>query len=208
MFRELNPTTGGLGRVYFTGAATPVANRATVARMDYAIDLAREAVLREFRWIHGHSDVWRLAEDGAIFASIVAGLAALAARHEPSAIAGIETRGVLFGAPVARALGLGFHTIRKGDGLFAGSAHSVEAAPDYRGISHTLRSRGAFAPGARVVLVDDWIEKGSQADAARRLILDAGASLVGVVTIVDQSDGRLEPGSLMRADELPPDDGD
>ena len=172
--------------------------------MDDASARAREAVLREFRWIDGHSDVWRLAEDAATFEVVVAGLASLATEYEPTAIAGVETRGVLFGAPVARALGLGFHTIRKGDGLFAGSRDAVAAAPDYRGLTHTLRSRARFAPGARVVLIDDWIERGSQAAAARELIHLAGATLAGVVTIVDQSDGSLEPRSLVHASELPP----
>lgn len=165
---------------------------------------AREAVLREFRWADGHSDVWRLSEDAATFALVVAGLATLAVELGPTAVAGIETRGVLFGAPVAAALGLGFHTIRKTDGLFAGSRLSQAAAPDYRGRTHTLRSRGAFRPGDRVVLVDDWIERGSQASAAADLIGRSGASLAGVVVIVDQSDGSLPVRSLVTATELPP----
>lgn len=166
---------------------------------------AREAVLREFRWIDGHSDVWRLAEDPLAFGDVVAGLAALARGLGAEAIAGIETRGVLFGAPVARALGVGFHTIRKTDGLFAGASGAVTAAPDYRGYSHTLRSRGRFGAGARVVLVDDWIETGSQAAAARALIEGAGATFAGIVAIVDQSSGRDGVAGLVSAADLPPD---
>ena len=166
---------------------------------------ARATVLREFRWIEGHSDVWRLAEDPLVFADVVGGLAFLARQLGADAVAGIETRGVLFGAPVARELGVGFHAIRKTDGLFAGSAHSATSDADYRGRSHTLRSRGRFGRGARVVLVDDWIERGSQAAAARELIEDAGATFAGVVAIVDQSDGALIVRSLVAAAELPPD---
>jgi len=165
---------------------------------------ARETVLREFRWANGHSDVWRLAEDPASFAAVTAGLAALASESSPTAIAGIETRGVLFGAPVARELGLGFHVIRKTDGLFAGAQHSVTSAPDYRERSYLLRTRDTLAPGDRVVLVDDWIERGSQAAAARTLIEMARAELVGVAVIVDQSDGSLPVRALVTAAELPP----
>ena len=172
--------------------------------MDAVVSRARAAVLREFRWIDGHSDMWRLAEDAEAFLDVTAGLAALAGEFAPTAIAGIETRGVLFGAPVARELGLGFHTIRKTDGLFAGATHRVVAEPDYRGRSHPLRSRGHFGVGARVVLVDDWIETGSQAAAAGELIRRAGAELVGIVVIVDQADGTLPARTLVRADELPP----
>jgi len=170
---------------------------------DAVVASARAAVLREFRWVDGHSDLWRLAENAETFATVVDGLAALVAELGPTAIAGIETRGVLFGAPVARALGLGFHTIRKTDGLFAGATHSVDAAPDYRGRSHTLRSRGGFAQGDAVVLVDDWIETGHQAAGARRLVESAGATWVGTVVIVDQSADGSDVRSLVRATELP-----
>jgi len=170
---------------------------------DADVASAREAVLREFRWVGGHSDMWRLAEDAATFATVIDGLAALASKLGPTAVAGIETRGVLFGAPVARALGLGFHTIRKTDGLFAGAVHEVDARPDYRGRSHTLRSRGRFAPGDSVVLVDDWIETGNQAAGARRLVESAGANVVGVVVIVDQSTDASAVRALVRATELP-----
>jgi len=175
--------------------------------MTDAVGKARAAVLREFRWIHGHSDVWRLTEDPLVFADVVTGLAALARGLGAEAIAGIETRGVLFGAPVARSLGLGFHVIRKTEGLFAGARDTVASEADYRGLTHTLRSRGAFAPGERVVLVDDWIERGSQAAAARTLIELAGAELAGVIVIVDESDGALPLRALVTADELPDWDG-
>ena len=165
---------------------------------------ARAAVLREFRWVGGHADVWRLAENADAFAAVVAGLAALAHAFQPSAIAGIETRGVLFGAPVAHALGLGFHTIRKTDGLFAGASRGQQSTPDYRGRTHTLRNRAAIGDAERVVLVDDWIETGSQADAARALVESAGAQWAGAVVIVDQASRGEGVASLVSASELPP----
>lgn len=149
------------------------------------IDDAREAVARAFRWIDGHADVWALAEDAAAFAAVTRGLASLAAPLAPTAIVGIETRGVLFGAAVARELGLGFHTLRKTDGLFAGAAAETTSAPDYLGRSQRMRARSALGAAGRVVLIDDWIERGSQAAAARELVTAVGATWLGVVAIVD-----------------------
>ena len=40
--------------------------------------------------------------------------------------------------------------------------------------------------GDRVLLVDDWIETGSQAAGARTLIEECGATFLGVAAIVDQ----------------------
>ena len=45
----------------------------------------------------------------------------------------------------------------------------------------------APVPGARVLIVDDWLETGSQLRAARRLLERAGAQVVGVAVVVDQS---------------------
>ena len=170
--------------------------------MDDAVGLARSAVLARFRWIDGHSDMWRLAEEPDAFATVTGGLAALAAPLQPTGIIGIETRGVLFGAPVALGLGVGFHTVRKTDGLFAGSRDTQAASADYRGKTHTLRTRAEFGVGDRLVLVDDWIETGSQAAAVRALVERAGAAWAGIVTIVDQS--TVAPLSLVAAAELPP----
>jgi adenine phosphoribosyltransferase len=61
--------------------------------------------------------------------------------------------------------------------------------------------------GDRVVLVDDWFETGAQALAARALIEETGATLVGMSIVVDDLNnevrariGRLH--SLLRADAL------
>lgn len=153
--------------------------------VDHDLSEARAAVLARFSWINGHADVWALAEDPACFASVTRGLARLAEALRAEAIVGIETRGVLFGAPVARELGLGFHTVRKTDGLFAGAAFEAASPRDYRGREHHMRARAALGRAGRVVLIDDWIERGSQAYTARRVVEAAGASWAGAVCIVD-----------------------
>jgi adenine phosphoribosyltransferase len=60
----------------------------------------------------------------------------------------------------------------------------------------------------RVLLVDDWVERGSQASATRHLVEDCGASLVGLSVMVDQLDSSLRSTlptitSIVRASELP-----
>lgn len=46
--------------------------------------------------------------------------------------------------------------------------------------------RAALGAGERVLLVDDWIETGSQAAGPRTLIEECGATFLGVAAIVDQ----------------------
>lgn len=97
-----------------------------------------------------------------------------------------------FGGHRPPALGAGFVAIRKGDGLFPAPKHAGETPPDYRGVRHELRiQRDAVARSDRVLLVDDWIERGSHASCARELLEGLGASLVGITVIVDQLDDAL-----------------
>ena len=65
----------------------------------------------------------------------------------------------------------------------------MDTESDYRDRIVRLRlQRSALNPGDRVLLVDDWVETGSQARGAKRLIEECDALLVGVATVVTQVD--------------------
>lgn len=148
----------------------------------------RDALIEHFRWVGGHADMWRVFEDQAAFLSIVRALAVLAAEGQPTRVLGIEARGFLLAGAVANEVGAGVHVIRKGDGMLPGSKLTITTEPDYRGTSHSFRMRSTLGPTDRVVLVDDWVERGSQARAARTLVERAGATWLGVVAMVDDTD--------------------
>lgn len=171
--------------------------------------MTRALLLDRFRWVDGHADLWPVFRDGATFAEVVKALAEPFRDAGVTAVCGIESRGFLLGGAVALELGTGFAAIRKAAGLFPGEKLTRETDPDYRGFRHVLRmQRSALSPGDRALLVDDWIETGSQALAVRGLVAEAGAELVGCAVLVDQFDpatrprlGRLH--ALLAADELP-----
>ena len=84
-------------------------------------------------------------------------------------------------------LSAGFVGIRKDVGLFPGEKITRVSEPDYRGNRSTLRLQvRSLSPGDRVLLVDDWLETGSQALAAKAMIEETGAVFVGASVIVDQ----------------------
>jgi adenine phosphoribosyltransferase len=177
------------------------------------VTLAHDLAAR-FAWVDGHADVWRLFADGALLERIADALAAPYAGGRVDKVAGIEARGFLLGAAVALRLGVGFAAIRKEDGLMPGPKATVRTAPDYRGRTPLLRlQRAAVARGERVVLVDDWIERGSQAAAARALVDDCGGELVGIAVVVDELEddaarAALPPlHALVRAADLGPSGG-
>ena len=165
--------------------------------------------LEHLRWIEGDADVWSMLQDHAALSAIVTALADLAGRDRPDCIVGIESRGFVLAPAVAVALGIGFVAVRKDGAMFPGSLISRRTEVDYRGQQRTLSMRrDHLQPGARLVLVDDWVETGSQALVVAELAKEGGAEVVSVVTIVDEASDtarhRLPPiHSLVTGADLP-----
>ncbi len=117
----------------------------------------------------------------------------------PTVVAGIETRGLVLGPLTAVHLGVGFVEVRKeyriaGEGQRDGDDPMLRAQtpPDYQDGGLTLMApRRLFGPRDRVLLVDEWIESGAQANAVRRMVAEAGAEWAGVAVIVDACEPRV-----------------
>lgn len=101
-------------------------------------------------------------------------------------VAGIEARGFLFAAALAGPLGAGVLLIRK-DGKLPGATIAEDYALEY-GTDRIAIHADAFAPGARVLLVDDLIATGGTARAAVRLLHKAGAVVTQAQFLVDLPD--------------------
>ena len=131
------------------------------------------------------ADVWRWFDDADTLRMIAAALVD-PFRGRATKVAGIEARAFILGTACAIELGVGFVPIRK-RGIFPGPKAVVETSADYRGGPQTLRlQRAALTDRDQVLLVDDWIETGSQAAGARTLVEEGGATFLGVAAIVDQ----------------------
>lgn len=172
------------------------------------VEAARQSALVHFQWIDGQADTWSMLGEPNSLRAVVRGLAYLAGQQQPDLVVGIESRGFALAPAVALNLEVGFRPIRKSGSLFPGDVAGQLTEPDYRGNRRTLLARkDQFEHGQRVVLVDDWVETGSQAGAAAKLIASCGAEVVAVVVIVDEASRearcRLPPiRALLRAAEL------
>lgn len=101
----------------------------------------------------------------------------------PTAIAGIESRGFIFGAPLAARCGLPFIPIRKA-GKLPFKTYRAEYALEYgQGVLEIHVD--AAPPGARVLLIDDLIATGGTAAASVTLIRQLGAEVVGAGFLID-----------------------
>jgi adenine phosphoribosyltransferase len=98
-------------------------------------------------------------------------------------VAGVESRGFLFGPPLARALGAGFVAIRK-LGKLPGPTVQREYDLEY-GSNHLEVQRDAVRAGERVLLVDDVLATGGTALASLELIRELGGEAAGAAFLVE-----------------------
>ncbi|MEM9191971.1 MAG: adenine phosphoribosyltransferase [Myxococcota bacterium] len=127
------------------------------------------------------------------------------AERKPTVVAGIESRGFLFGAPLALRLGAAFVPIRK-PGKLPYETVSQSYELEY-GNDEVFMHVDAFEPGARVLLVDDLIATGGTAGAAAELIRRQKGDLVGAAFVIELAflggPARLQPTecySILRID--------
>ncbi len=99
------------------------------------------------------------------------------------AVVGIESRGFLFGAPLADRLGLGFVPVRKPDKLPA-ATHREEYELEY-GANILEIHQDALHPGHRVAIVDDLLATGGTALAAAKLVEACGATVHSCAFVVE-----------------------
>ena len=98
-------------------------------------------------------------------------------------IAGPESRGFVFGMPVAYLLGKGFVMVRKKGKL---PRETVSRSYDLEYGTATIEiHKDAIQPGQRVVLVDDLIATGGSAEAACKLIEELGGTVVKAVFLME-----------------------
>ena len=98
-------------------------------------------------------------------------------------VAGIESRGFIFGAPLACKLGAGFVPIRKPNKLPADTikeSYSLEYGTD------TIEMHAdAVKAGDRVLVIDDLLATGGTAVAACNLVKKVGAEVVAAAFIIE-----------------------
>jgi adenine phosphoribosyltransferase len=95
----------------------------------------------------------------------------------------IESRGFLFGAPLANLLGVGLALVRK-QGKLPYDTHEARYELEY-GVDAVEMHVDAVAEGQRVLIVDDLIATGGTAAAAVQLARQAGAEVVGCSFLIE-----------------------
>ena len=98
-------------------------------------------------------------------------------------IAGAESRGFIFGVPIAYNLHKPFVPIRKKGKL---PRETVSASYDLEYGSATIEMhKDSIKPGQKVVIVDDLIATGGTIEAAIKLVEELGGEVVKVIVLME-----------------------
>lgn len=98
-------------------------------------------------------------------------------------VVGIESRGFIFGVPIAYLLGVGFAPVRK-QGKLPAETMSIEYSLEY-GSSALEIHKDAMAPGERALIVDDLLATGGTAAATRQLVERLGGVVVSLAFVIE-----------------------
>lgn len=128
-------------------------------------------------------DVTTLLADPQAFQESVDQLTTIARDIEITAVAGIEARGFIFGAPIALALGVKFVPIRKPGKL---PAETISTSYELEYGSDTVEMHAdALSDSDHVLLVDDLLATGGTIEAAARLVEQTGATVAHIAFVVE-----------------------
>ncbi|MGA1193915.1 MAG: adenine phosphoribosyltransferase [Kiritimatiellia bacterium] len=135
-------------------------------------------------------DITPVLKEPALFDEVVKLFAERVKALRVDKIAVIESRGFIFGAPVAHELGLGLVPVRKKGKL---PYHTIEESYALEYGTATLEvHEDAFEKGERIVIIDDLLATGGTALASAKLVERLGAHVAEFLFLVELGflDGR------------------
>ena len=128
-------------------------------------------------------DITTLLQDSAALRETVDRMTEICQNNKVDVVVGIESRGFIFGVPLAYNLGIGFVPVRKPGKL---PAATINEAYELEYGTNTLEIHvDAIEQGQRVMIVDDLLATGGTAKATCSLVERLGGEVVGLIFAVE-----------------------
>ena len=131
-------------------------------------------------------DVTPLIQDGPAFKEVTNKLAKIAKDLKVDVIVGPESRGFIFGCPVATELNVGFVPARKPNKL-PREVISYQYSLEY-GTNSLEMNKDAIKPGQRVLVIDDLLATGGTINADNKMVEQLGGVVVGDAFLIELVD--------------------
>lgn len=131
-------------------------------------------------------DITPLMQNGEAFKEACDQIKNFATEVDANIIVGPESRGFIFGCPVAYEMGIGFVPVRKPGKL---PRETVSFTYDLEYGSNELHIHAdAIQPNQKVLIVDDLLATGGTVEATIKLIEELGGVVVGCAFLIELSD--------------------
>jgi adenine phosphoribosyltransferase len=128
-------------------------------------------------------DITTLLKDAAAFQEVMRGLTDRYSGKGLTKVVGVESRGFIFGAALAHALGIGFVPVRKAGKL---PADTIQRSYELEyGTATVELHRDALTPADRVVIIDDLLATGGTLAAAAELVQETGAAIEEIWVLIE-----------------------
>ena len=130
-------------------------------------------------------DITPLLRDAEAFAEAINRLEENYRDLDFETIVAVESRGFVFGAPLAYKMGKGFVPVRKA-GKLPGATHSAEYSLEY-GTNEMEIHVGDISQGERVLILDDLLATGGTLEATIELVEVSGGAVAGIGLVIELS---------------------
>lgn len=128
-------------------------------------------------------DITTLLKEGYAFQAVIDQFVDKLKPLNATKVVGIESRGFIFGAPVAYKLGIGFIPVRKLGKL---PYDTISAAYDLEYGTNTVEMHtDAVDPGEKVIIVDDLLATGGTTRATIELVERLGGEVVALAFMIE-----------------------
>ena len=128
-------------------------------------------------------DITTLTQNGPLFNKVIDVFYERYKSLNIDAVAGLESRGFIFGAPLATKLGVSFVPVRKPGKL---PAETISASYDTEYSTDSLEiHRDSLKPGDRVVIADDLLATGGTASSAIKLVHTLNAEVIECAIVIE-----------------------
>ncbi len=128
-------------------------------------------------------DITPLMADGEAFHQACDEMIAFARKVGAEVIVGPESRGFIFGCPVAYELGIGFIPVRK-PGKLPRETVSVSYDLEY-GSNELHVHKDSIKKGQKVLIIDDLLATGGTVDATIQIVQELGGEVVGCGFLIE-----------------------
>lgn len=128
-------------------------------------------------------DITTLLKNPAAFRQALDEMTNIVRGQKIDIVVGMESRGFIFGAPLADRLGAGFVPARKLGKL---PAPTFQAEYDLEYGTNTIEiHKDAIKSGMKVLIVDDLLATGGTAEATARLVETVGGQIAGLIFLIE-----------------------